>query len=70
MRDGCRVSSLAVIVPAQFIVTYVPVAQDVMGTAPVSMFDGALMLAIGAVFFAIIEIEKQIRLTIRSKNGN
>ena len=62
--------SLAVIVPAQFIVTYVPVAQAVMGTAPVSVFDGALMLVIGAVFFATIEIEKQIRLTLPRKNGN
>ncbi len=62
--------SLAVIVPAQFIVTYAPVGQAVLGTVPVSMFDGALMLAIGAVFFATIEIEKQIRLTLRGKNGS
>lgn len=48
--------SLAVIVPAQVIVTYL---QAVMGTAPVSVFDGAVILAIGAVFFSTIEIEEQ-----------
>ncbi|WP_344843656.1 cation-transporting P-type ATPase [Celeribacter arenosi] len=61
--------SLAVIVPAQFIVTYVPVAQKIMGTASVSFVDGLIMLAIGVTFFATIEIEKQIRLTVRRRNG-
>ena len=60
--------SLAVIVPAQFLVTYTPAAQAVMGTAPVSLFDGVLMLGIGIVFFAIIEVEKQLRLTLRRRN--
>ena len=61
--------SLAVIVTAQFLVTYSPAAQAVMGTASVSLFDGALMLGIGIVFFATIEIEKQLRLTLRERNG-
>ncbi len=61
--------SLAVIVPAQFVVTYLPAAQAIMGTAPVPLFDGVLMVAIGAVFFAMIEIEKQLRLTLRRRNG-
>jgi magnesium-transporting ATPase (P-type) len=56
---------LAVIVPAQFAVTYLPVAQKVMNTAPVSVFDGVLLVAIGLTFFATIEFEKQIRLTLR-----
>lgn len=60
---------LAVIVPAQFLVTYVPAAQVVMGTARVSLFDGVLMVGIGMVFFAIIEIEKQLRLTLLARNG-
>lgn len=55
---------LAVIVPAQFLVTYAPPAQKILGTAPVSLSDGLLMVAIGMAFFAVIEIEKQLRLTL------
>jgi hypothetical protein len=38
----------------------------ITGTAPVQVFDGLLIVGIGAVFFALIEIEKQIRLGLRS----
>jgi calcium-translocating P-type ATPase len=61
---------LAVIVPAQFIVTYVPLAQTIMGTAAVPLLDGLLMVAIGVVFFAIIEVEKQLRLTLGRRIGD
>ena len=50
---------------AQFAVTYVPPLQVVLGTRPVPLMDGLLIVAIGATFFAIIEIEKQIRLGLR-----
>jgi calcium-translocating P-type ATPase len=50
---------------AQFAVTYLPSLQAVLGTAPVSFADGLLIVAVGAAFFAIIEIEKQIRLGLR-----
>ena len=60
---------LAVIVPAQFIVTYVPLAQTFMSTAAVPLLDGLLMVAIGVVFFAIIEVEKQLRLTLGRRTG-
>jgi calcium-translocating P-type ATPase len=53
---------VAIVVPAQFIITYLPLAQGVFGTAPVSLSDGVLIVGIGAVFFAIFEAEKQIRL--------
>ena len=53
------------IVPAQFIVTYLPAAQKVMGTAAVPLYDGLLMVAIGVSFFVTIDIEKQLRLTLR-----
>lgn len=49
-------------VPAQIVVTYLPLAQGIFGTASVSLTDGLLIVGIGAVFFAIIEVEKQIRL--------
>ena len=57
---------------AQFAVTYLPPLQAVLGTQPVPPMDGILIVAIGAAFFAIIEIEKQIRLGLgdgRSPQG-
>jgi len=50
---------------AQFAVTYMPPLQAVLGTQPVPLMDGILIVAIGAAFFAIIEIEKQIRLGLK-----
>jgi calcium-translocating P-type ATPase len=47
---------------AQFAFTYIPALQRIFGTAPVSLFDGVLIIAAGAAFFAILETEKQIRL--------
>lgn len=55
---------LAIVVPAQLVVTYLPVAQSIFGTASVSLTDGLLIFGIGAVFLAIIEVEKQIRSTV------
>lgn len=52
---------------AQFAVTYLPPLQAVLGTMPVPFVDGVLITALGAVFFAIIEIEKQIRLGLRRR---
>jgi len=54
-----------VITAAQFAVTYAPPLQAVLGTEAVPFTDGLLIVAIGAAFFAIIEIEKQIRLGLR-----
>ena len=51
-----------VVAAAQFAVTYLPPLQAVLGTRPVSFADGVLVVAVGAAFFALIEIEKQIRL--------
>ncbi len=50
---------------AQFAVTYLTPLQMLLGTRPVPLADGLLILAVGAAFFAIIEIEKQIRLGLR-----
>ncbi len=50
---------------AQFAVTYLPLLQAVLGTEPVPPADGLLIVAVGAAFFAIIEIEKQIRLGLK-----
>ncbi|MDO9637008.1 MAG: HAD-IC family P-type ATPase [Pseudotabrizicola sp.] len=50
---------------AQFAVTYVPLFQSVLGTHAVSLTDGLLIVGVGVAFFAIAEIEKQIRLGLR-----
>ncbi len=50
------------ITAAQFAVTYLAPLQAVFGTQAVPAGDGILIVAIGAAFFAAVEIEKQIRL--------
>ena len=65
---GTRVvwTVVIIITAAQFAATYLAPLQAVLGTAPVPVFDGLLIVAIGAIFFALIEIEKQIRLGLKS----
>lgn len=60
---------IVIIILAQMAVTYWPFAQGIFGTTPVSFNDGALIIAIGAVFFAIIEVEKQLRLTLTGRKA-
>jgi len=50
---------------AQFAITYLPPLQAIFGTQGVPLFDGLLIVGIGAVFFALIETEKQMRLVFR-----
>jgi len=64
---GTRVVWMTVIsvTAAQFAMTYIPALQHIFGTAAVPFADGVLIVAVGAVFFAIIEVEKQLRLVFR-----
>jgi magnesium-transporting ATPase (P-type) len=64
---GTRVVWICVIAItlAQFAVTYLPLLQQVFGTQPVPFFDGMLIVAVGAVFFAVIESEKQLRIVFQ-----
>jgi magnesium-transporting ATPase (P-type) len=57
---------VAAVTVAQFAITYLPPLQAVFGTAAVPFADGLLIVAIGVALFAIIEIEKQIRLHLRA----
>ncbi|WP_139784806.1 hypothetical protein [Roseovarius sp. A-2] len=50
---------------AQFAVTCLPSLQRAFGTRAVPLIDGLLILGTGLVFFALIEIEKQMRLALR-----
>jgi magnesium-transporting ATPase (P-type) len=56
---------LVTIILAQFAITYLPPLQQVFGTQPVPLFDGLLIVAVGAVFFAVIEAEKQARIVFQ-----
>jgi magnesium-transporting ATPase (P-type) len=47
---------------AQCAITYLPPLQRIFGTEAVPLADGALIVALGVVFFALIETEKQMRL--------
>lgn len=60
-------SVVIAITAAQFAVTYLPPFQAILGTQPVPLMDGILTVAIGVVFFAIVEIEKQIRLGLATQ---
>ncbi|MFN6952135.1 MAG: HAD-IC family P-type ATPase, partial [Albidovulum sp.] len=58
---------LAIVVAGQLAATYLPIAQHVLGTRPVPVLEGLLMVGIGAVFFAVLEVEKQLRLALRPR---
>lgn len=55
---------------AQFLVTYLPPLQQVFGTRAVPLLDGVIIVAVGVVFFAVIEAEKQIRLALRATGAS
>jgi len=58
--------SIVTVVIGQFAITYVPWLQRVFATEGVGVFDGLLIIVIGIAMFFIIEIEKQIRIRIKS----
>ena len=64
---GTRVvwTVVIVITLSQLAVTYLPPLQRILGTQAVPLSDGVLILAAGVAFFALIEIEKQIRQSFR-----
>lgn len=66
---GTRVVWICVltVTAAQLAVTYVPPLQAMFGTEPVALSDGALIIAVGVVFFALTETEKQMRLAFRGR---
>ncbi len=61
----------SVLTSNHFLITYFPPLQTLFITEAIPFGDGVLIVAMGAIFFAIIEIEKQIRLRISStKNAS
>jgi magnesium-transporting ATPase (P-type) len=57
--------TVVIITAAQFAVTYLPPVQVIFGTASVPLAEGLLIVGVGAVFFAILEVEKQLRLALK-----
>jgi magnesium-transporting ATPase (P-type) len=70
--SGTRVIWVAVITVTigQFAITYVPWFQRTFETMAISLFDGVLIITVGALMFCIIEIEKQIRLKLLKNRFN
>ncbi len=68
---GTRVvwGAVITVTVGQFAITYLPVLQTIFATEPVPFLDGVLMVGIGIALFAIIEIEKQIRLRLAPNAG-
>ncbi|WP_417594252.1 cation-transporting P-type ATPase [Parasphingorhabdus sp.] len=58
-----------IVTAAQFAVTYLSPLQTIFGTQALPLFDGILIVAIGIVFFALVEIEKQMRLAWRAPSA-
>ncbi len=68
---GTRVVWLTVVAVtvAQFAITYFPPMQLVFETRTVSLFQGLHVIALGVVFFMVIELEKQVRLRLLRRNN-
>jgi len=55
-------ATVVAVTAAQFAITYAPPLQAVFATEAVPLMDGMLIFGVGVALFAVIEIEKQIRL--------
>ncbi len=51
--------AVGLVIVAQLAFTYLPAMQDLFATAPVDLFDGALIIAVGMSLFLIVEAEKR-----------
>ncbi len=58
--------TIAVVTAAQFAITYLPFSQRIFATSSVPFFDGLLIVGVGVALFAVVEIEKQVRLRLRA----
>lgn len=56
--------TLSVAVAAQIFLTYVPVMHVAFGTRPLGMLDATVILGLGVVFFALVEAERQVRMSV------
>ncbi|MTV52990.1 cation-transporting P-type ATPase [Pseudoduganella buxea] len=59
---------VAIVTAAQLCITYVPPLQSVFDTVSIPFLDGVWVVGTGVALFAIIEVEKQIRLRLQAIN--
>jgi magnesium-transporting ATPase (P-type) len=52
--------ALAVVIVGQLAFTYLPVMQALFGSRPLTIAEGALILAIGVASFVVLEVEKHL----------
>ncbi len=52
---------------AQFGITYLPPLQIIFGTQSVPFIDGLLIIGVGVMLFAAVEVEKQFRLAVKRR---
>ncbi|WP_297816319.1 cation-transporting P-type ATPase [uncultured Paraglaciecola sp.] len=63
-------SVVIAVTAAQFAITYLPSLQSVFATAAIPFWDGVMIVGVGVTLFAIIEVEKQVRLACqRTRTG-
>lgn len=62
-------ATVAIVAAAQFAVTYLPPLQRVFDTRAVPLLDGLMIIGVGVALFAVIEVEKQLRLRLRRPAG-
>ncbi|TXH88081.1 MAG: cation-transporting P-type ATPase [Rhodoferax sp.] len=60
---------VATVTVAQLAITYAPPLQGIFETESVPILDGMLVLAVGVALFAMVEIEKKIRLNWQSSTS-
>ncbi len=58
-------TTLLIVTTAQFAVTYLGPVQGIFATDGVPVLDGILIIGVGVALFAVIETEKQLRLSFR-----
>ncbi|MCF1710220.1 HAD-IC family P-type ATPase [Tabrizicola sp. J26] len=57
---GPVLAAVAVVVAGQLAFTYLPALQGIFGSRPLSLSDGAIILAVGAGSLVLLEIEKHL----------
>ena len=51
--------ALAVVVAGQLAFTYLPIMNTIFGSRPLTLADGALIIAVGVASFVLLEFEKR-----------
>ena len=59
---------VGIVSAAQLTATYIPGFQSALGTAAVGLKDGLLIIGLGFALFVLLELEKQIALTLGARS--